>query len=371
MPYTRRLLTNGLLILFFVVGSTTNTASATTPFFWDEFDREDLFDTTVGWYDDPTPEEKLEIVDGSLQLTPLPFSNVEFPSAAVEIGRLLENFRIETAVALVDPEGPFVFTAIWNSEVNGRNDWSGLLADGRFTVGVTSNDRFDWENQPPFADEQDISSNDVYMTADVADGEQTLTIWLDGNERDAQSYTDRRVTAEVDWVNVGMNPNEVFSHKILVRHYALLPRIDGDYNASGGLDVGDIDLMSDQLRTPDPERVRVFDVNGDGETNAQDHSELVTELFGTVLGDANLNGEVAFDDFLALSTGFGNDGNWAQGDFDANGKVEFADFLLLSANFGSSVAATPVPEPSGLTLVLLAAFAPLMRRCRTARATLN
>ena len=72
-------------------------------------------------------------------------------------------------------------------------------------------------------------------------------------------------------------------------------------------------------------------------------------------GDANLDDEVNFADFLVLSENFGQDGAWREGDFDGDGTVGFPDFLALAENFGRSVpsAAAAVPEPTGM---LMAAF---------------
>lgn len=57
-----------------------------------------------------------------------------------------------------------------------------------------------------------------------------------------------------------------------------------------------------------------------------------------LLGDANRDGEVSFEDFLVLSANFGKqvDAVWENGDFNADGEVSFADFLILSANYGRS-----------------------------------
>ena len=86
-----------------------------------------------------------------------------------------------------------------------------------------------------------------------------------------------------------------------------------------------------------------------------------TETFqGPVLpsipGDADLDGEVQFSDFLLLANSFGLPGDWSQGDFDMNGQVEFADYLVLASRFGESVSlrANAVPEPAGLVLLLTA-----------------
>ena len=61
---------------------------------------------------------------------------------------------------------------------------------------------------------------------------------------------------------------------------------------------------------------------------------LVETILGTRRGDTNLDGRVDFQDFLILSTNFGQTSGWSGGDFDADGTVAFADFLLLSTSFG-------------------------------------
>ena len=94
-----------------------------------------------------------------------------------------------------------------------------------------------------------------------------------------------------------------------------------------------IDGLCDALGSNDPQ----FDFDENGVVGSPDLDVLITEIFGTHFGDVDLNGEVAFDDFLVVSVNFGQqvDG-WAQGDFDCDGVVSFADFLQLSVNFGAS-----------------------------------
>ena len=82
-------------------------------------------------------------------------------------------------------------------------------------------------------------------------------------------------------------------------------------------------------------------------------SAIEVDLEFALVGDANLDNEVDFSDFLILSENFGDTGSWTSGDFDLDGAVQFADFLLLSENFGEVAAATAVPEPSGVTLAAL------------------
>lgn len=130
-------------------------------------------------------------------------------------------------------------------------------------------------------------------------------------------------------------------------------KVTGDFDTDQNLSTADIDLLFNELEASEPRAW--FDVNGDGVVNEEDPNFWVTSLIGTHFGDADLNGEVDFSDFLTLSSSFGRDGGWAEGDFDGTGDVAFPDFLVLSSNFGSSGAPiNSVPEPSSTTAFLLA-----------------
>ncbi len=116
----------------------------------------------------------------------------------------------------------------------------------------------------------------------------------------------------------------------------------GDFNGDGLLNAADIDQLCSGVAVNDS----TFDLTGDGIVDSGDLSIWVETIAETTFGDANLDGSVGFDDFLALSDSFGESGGWAAGDFDCSGNVEFADFLLLADNFGADTAAQAVPEPS-------------------------
>ena len=138
--------------------------------------------------------------------------------------------------------------------------------------------------------------------------------------------------------------------------------IAGDFNANGALDSSDLDTLAGQVLLNSEDLL--YDLNKDGTVDSNDRSFWITDLKETFFGDADLNKEVAFSDFLSLSSNFGKSGGWAQGDFDGDGQVQFPDFLMLSSNFGkSATAVASVPEPSAFNLAMLVLIA-LLRRIR-------
>ncbi len=140
--------------------------------------------------------------------------------------------------------------------------------------------------------------------------------------------------------------------------------LPGDFDADGLLTAADIDLLSTEVRAGTD--AQSFDLTGDTAVDNLDRVEWVEELAGTHFGDADLDGNVQFSDFLSLSANFGQEAGWAGGDFDGDGSVQFSDFLTLSANFGSATAASQsVPEPhSSAMFVSLFALAGCFRRKR-------
>lgn len=75
------------------------------------------------------------------------------------------------------------------------------------------------------------------------------------------------------------------------------------------------------------------------------------ELETLLPGDADMDGEVTFADFLALSDGFGGRGTWGHGDFNQDFEVDFDDFLIQSAHFGQSRNVAAIPEPTTMRLL--------------------
>ena len=157
---------------------------------------------------------------------------------------------------------------------------------------------------------------------------------------------------------------ELFDYAEQIRSFADFEPAPGDFDGDGTITASEVDAMFDAInRTNSPSCH--FDLTGNGSVTHADFDQLLLEA-ESVVGDANLDGAVGFDDFLVMARAFGEgDVGWARGDFDGDQDVTFGDFLLLSMNFGktfsaaSSASATSVsavPEPSALIQFLLAAL---------------
>lgn len=116
----------------------------------------------------------------------------------------------------------------------------------------------------------------------------------------------------------------------------------GDYRVSysliGDSPVENFDINQDgQLNAADVDWLLLgrVDFNEDGRITDRDFDGYLAAA-GIRPGDANVDGRVDFDDFLALSGSFGaNRGVWSDGDFNGDRLIDFADFLILSQSFDS------------------------------------
>lgn len=114
------------------------------------------------------------------------------------------------------------------------------------------------------------------------------------------------------------------------------PTLAGDFSHDGVLDAKDLDLLAAAIRNETSNEV--FDVTGDAQIDELDMDHWIVEIAQTRRGDANLDGNVDFADFLIVSANFGKvDRSWGEGDLNGDGEVSFEDFLLLSGNFGWGV----------------------------------
>jgi hypothetical protein len=117
------------------------------------------------------------------------------------------------------------------------------------------------------------------------------------------------------------------------------------------------------------------DLNVDGAVNATDVQTMVTQIFRTVAGDFNLDGNVDGADYaIWRKTGsIGSGARYTQGDADLDGDVDNTDLAqwrsqfgfvrqALSPGSGSGAGLAAVPEPAGALLIVLAGIVKSMSR---------
>ncbi|NLF32923.1 MAG: hypothetical protein GX591_18810 [Planctomycetes bacterium] len=77
----------------------------------------------------------------------------------------------------------------------------------------------------------------------------------------------------------------------------------------------------------------------DHDFSASGRYEITVDFHLRRAGDADEDGDVDLDDFVALKQNFGAaDAAWSQGDFDGSGTVDLDDFVILKQNFGAAAA---------------------------------
>lgn len=196
---------------------------------------------------------------------------------------------------------------------------------------VTSSDiSFDLELQGAEAPETGTASN-IYYTTDGTDprlpGGDLSPAALPLAEQGFSLPTSKRVVART-FIGGEWGP------AVAAQFTVSTGELPGDLNNDALLDAADIDALAAALRAGETDAK--FDLNADSLVNDADLVHMIENIFKTAPGDADLDQDVDFADFLVLSSNFGKaDVGWASGDFDGDGKVGFTDFLLLSANYGA------------------------------------
>ena len=155
-------------------------------------------------------------------------------------------------------------------------------------------------------------------------------------------------------------------------NYEKLIRLPGDYNNDGQYTTADIDLLVTAIAAADNDPF--YDLDGDSATDTVDLT-LWREIAGSVnnasgapylLGDANLDGTVDGQDFLAWNNSkFTETALWSAGDFNADGFVDGQDFLNWNNFKFQSADLASVPEPNSLALFSLVGFLTLIRLRRS------
>ena len=138
----------------------------------------------------------------------------------------------------------------------------------------------------------------------------------------------------------------------------------GDFNGDEIGDITDVDLFMTAM-ADGPYNIK-FDLDRDGDVDADDHTLLIETELGTAFGDTDLDGDVDLSDLSTLAGNWDTAGaaiGWSGGDLNGDRAVDIGDLSLLAANWGfPAAAAANVPEPA--TALLLAVGAPALLRRR-------
>ena len=148
----------------------------------------------------------------------------------------------------------------------------------------------------------------------------------------------------------------------------------GDFNCDGLLTEIDINMLTAQVRSG--EHDISYDLNADAQVTDADRTVWVEDLKHTYFGDANLDGEFGSADLVRVfiageyEDGVPDNSLWETGDWTGDGEFSSSDFVKAFVGGGYEKGlrtdAVAIPEPSGLTLLLLALIG-FVRRSRAGR----
>jgi hypothetical protein len=129
----------------------------------------------------------------------------------------------------------------------------------------------------------------------------------------------------------------------------------GDFNGSGTLDAADIDDLT--AKSAEGQNPPAYDLNADSAVNEADVRVWVKELFGSWIGDANLDKEFNSSDLVSVLASGTYEADvaavWSTGDFNGDGRANSGDLVAALADGGYELgppAVAAVPEPAGLVL---------------------
>lgn len=133
----------------------------------------------------------------------------------------------------------------------------------------------------------------------------------------------------------------------------------GDFDNNKQLDVGDLDLLSSDIRSEKPHLI--FDMNNDGQIDYADREFWIVSLANTYIGDSNLDGEFNTGDFIEVFQAgkyeTGELAHWNEGDWNGDQLFDSGDFIAAFQHGGYELGARPavitVPETSSLAFGMI------------------
>ena len=150
----------------------------------------------------------------------------------------------------------------------------------------------------------------------------------------------------------------------------------GDFDANDKFDEIDIDwlqlkiLGGSGLAVPYRLREDMFDLDADGRATQRDVTVWVKDIKHTYLGDANVDGEFNSTDLVLVfqagryevptqrsRSNFIDPATWSTGDWDSDGEFTSSDLVVAFQDggyeAGPRAVVTPVPEPTGIMMLMV------------------
>lgn len=227
------------------------------------------------------------------------------------------------------------------------------------------------QNPQQYGFEETVGEPGEVMMTIVYDTDNSITVYRDGEEygrftqgtlqsysADASVQIGPRHGDHPDVFDGFVNEARVYEGALSAQEVKAIFQmgldVTGDFNGNGQFDGPDIDQLSEAVRTGST-RLR-FDLNVDGQINAEDRRIWVEDKKRTYFGDANLDGQFNSADFvLVFQAGQYEDSsslnsNWATGDWNGDQEFTSADFVTAfqagGYELGPRAAVSAVPEPT-------------------------
>ncbi len=198
----------------------------------------------------------------------------------------------------------------------------------------------------------------VYTTMLDVDG-ITFSIVGTGNLQPGDSFqiVDANQITGVPTI-VSQDPGQAWSFNPATGLLTYGASVPGDFNGDGILDAQDIDALTTQ--SAGMQNPPAYDLNGDSVVDGADINVWISDLFKSVMGDINLDGEFNSGDLVTmLSAGLYETGQpsvWSTGDLNGDGVSNSSDLVTGLAGGayeqGPAQAVASVPEPTGILLSL-------------------